>query len=391
MKNKWNTIRIGLTLFALPLVVTAAASASLRMSESAAIFSPALATVSTSIGINRSHTVALDQDGSIKGKVGSFNNDSTTNGLSGLSVRFVQDGNVVKETVTAADGTFSVQGLPEGIYSFFADGENGFAAYGIRVVAEGDYEGFFEVAAVSPNVQSVYNDLQSKSQISKVSTSSKRVMDARGSNRVALKGDLLKGRLMLAKSEVDSLEKTNVRIFQNSVEIASVEAASDGTFEVPNIKSGFYDLLAVGPYGTAALGFEAVGTEFQAKTEASKVTFVSTRSQDFGMPMEVPQDMNIYMVERNETPVYYEEVYYEDDDDRGYLPIEYASQDIGYGSAVGSYGPGQLSSSGFSGGGGGGGFGGRGIGRLALIGGLAVGIIALSDNNNPTDASPAKP
>ena len=112
MKNKWKTFKFGLMLFALPMVATAAASAHTWMVESNPIWidSEKVSFEDAGIGLARVHTVALNNNGAVEGRIATINANSTE-GLSSLKVFFVQDNKVVKETTTKSDGTFTAPGL----------------------------------------------------------------------------------------------------------------------------------------------------------------------------------------------------------------------------------------------------------------------------------------
>ena len=146
--------RFGLVLLALPLVATAAASAHHQIVQSSGItiesepVSVAVATTTTTVGLDRVHTVALNSNGGIDGRIVSFGSDSSVTGLSASNVRFMKDGAVIGQATTDSSGTFSVQNIPEGVYSFIASGSDGFAAYSVRVVSDetGEYDKVMEAA-----------------------------------------------------------------------------------------------------------------------------------------------------------------------------------------------------------------------------------------------------
>ena len=118
-----NTQRI--KLLALSLVLTAipmlaaTAQVSMNLSDSPVVTNQAVSSAAT-------HTIALNNFGGIEGQVASIDEFSATaTGLSGLDIFFVRDGKVMQQGQTSANGDFSVGGLAEGPYSFYAAGKNG--------------------------------------------------------------------------------------------------------------------------------------------------------------------------------------------------------------------------------------------------------------------------
>ncbi|MFT5299318.1 MAG: hypothetical protein ACI87E_000267 [Mariniblastus sp.] len=391
MKKSLQTFKFCVAIFALPIVATAAAAAHQQMIQTEVI-SVSVPASTTAVSHERVHTVAIDSDGAVNGRVGSFNSDQSTQGLAGLNVRFVQDGKVVAEAFTDADGSFVIDGISEGVYSFIAKGDNAFAAYGVRVVsdASGKVSKRMEAIAVSPSFNAVQKIVNAGSSAPASSVVKGDEMPVNGSSRVALTNGVLKGHLASAKGKIVSLEKTYVHILQNGILVAKVEADSNGDFEVPGVKAGVYDFVAAGPYGIAAVAIEVVeGFEQQVNAETSEFTFVSTNPEVLVQEPVAASSVDVYMVDRQDVQ-YADQMAYQGDMGMGCQPIEYASESIGCGCAGGSFGPVSQAPVGGRGfGGGGGGFGGGGGGRLLGIAGLALGIAAIADNNNPSPASPS--
>ena len=268
MKSKWKNVKLGLMLFALPLMATAGATAHQLMVDGTPIsINVETESVATSkaIGLARVHTVALNRNGAIEGRIASIN-DGNNSGISALKVYFVQNGKVVRQTVTNENGSFVATDIPEGAYSFVATGENGFAAYGVQVVADntGTYDNVMEAAAVSPNFASVKKILNENlpqevaSEILTTQTNDQRIV---GSNRVLLKDGKLQGSVVALLGDSHAVKGTYVHILQNQQEIAEVQADDAGTFMVADLEPGVYDFVAAGPSGFAAVSFEAVQEE----------------------------------------------------------------------------------------------------------------------------------
>jgi hypothetical protein len=464
MKNQWKSIKLGMMLFALPLVATAAASAHQWMSETSPIsISVQSAATEDAISSNRVHTVAMNSNGVIEGRLAAINADTNqTQGLADLKVYFVKDGEVVKETTTVEDGTFAIGDIAEGAYSFIATGKNGFAAYGVQVITDttGKFDNTMEAAAVSPKFATVKNILTEKlpkqvaDEISSSETVATKVV---GSNRIRLNNGSLEGHVFPIVGKVSSVKGTYVHILRDDKQVAEVQADETGSFMVSDLEPGIYDFVAAGPSGFAAVSFEAVqdaesviDTEIPAgsvedlvDSEEVPVSIDPVAAVEPGMimadpiayqdaiPADIPFDggysdsLDVCMTCQGDNMIVGEQLSYAGVEapisyDQGIvdygMPIEYAGESIGCGCASGgscgaasnfsSYSAcntgcntagGGLLRGGLGGGRLGGGLrgglgggllgGGSGIGRLALLGGLAVGIVSIADDSNPNDGT----
>ena len=265
-----NFRMIGL-LFALPMIATAVASAQHFAAASAPLVSDSVATTNVSgFTSDRVHTISLNRAGEVEGRIASFSDDKAqVEGLADLKIFFVRDGEIAQETMTTEDGTFAVEGLSEGIYSFVATGETGFAAYGVRVVGFEDSSelNVMEAAAVSPNFSVVKSILKKNlpagvaDEIIAVSRDSKVVDRVVGANRVRLNDGQLVGHVLPMLGDVSIVEGTQIHIIQDDQQVAQVEVGEQGSFMVPDLEPGVYDFVAAGPSGFAAVSFQAVDAE----------------------------------------------------------------------------------------------------------------------------------
>lgn len=393
MKNQWKTIRTGFLLLALPLVATAAASAHSWIVDSNPIsIESSVAVLKTSaIGNERVHTVALNRNGAIEGRIASIDATSKiTTGISGLKVYFIQNGEVVKDSYTAVDGSFVIRGVAEGAYSFVAAGEGGFAAYGVQVVSDdsGEYSNVMEAAAVSPRFDVIRNILNNElpTAVANEILESSGVGSATeivGSNKVLIESGVLSGRVVALDGSTNSVEGTKVHIIRNGSEVAEVQVDANGEFTVSGLEPGVYGFVAAGSSGFAAVSFEAVQLDDAAIPVS--VEAGSALPDMLEIRLTATQDGEAVGSQLADAGVAADNGIVYDS-----MPIEYASDSIACGGACGSAGaPAQ------SGGGGGGGGGyGRG-GRLAIWAALGVGIAALATSGdsggNPPPASNATP
>lgn len=277
MKDTWKIFKLGVYVFALPLIATAAASAHQWMTSSATLAivppTPVVASASSmKINALRNHTITINEDGEVQGRVATINHKSRdAHGVSDATVYFVQNGKIVEKGYSNDDGTFVVNGLKEGIYSFVAAGEFSFATCGVNVVKSDDRQSYLEIAAIAPNVKAVRdiitNELPEsiRSEVRRNFAKSDRAQ-VLGSNRVELEGDVLRGEVVSFVS--DKITKTQAHLFRGAEKVNEFSINGDGTFEVEGVEPGVYDIVVTGDQGLAAVSFEAVSGIDEEITEA---------------------------------------------------------------------------------------------------------------------------
>ena len=437
MKNKWKSIRLAAMLIALPCMATAAASAHQWISQNEAIVSPAGVTSADAvIGASRVHNVILNSTGAIEGRIATIDADShEMQGLSKLKVFLIRNGAVSKEVVTDSTGTFTIDNVSEGAYSFVATGENGFAAYGVNVVAnDGTQEvNVIEAAAVSPQFETVQNILSNNlpqtvaDEIAESTNSNAK--DFVGSNRVKLVDGGLRGHVVPLLGEVAQANGTYVHLIQNNQQVAEVQTDATGAFHIADLAPGVYDFVAAGPSGFAAVSFEAVqedldvaasvmdSEEIPVAIAAEPAAYQDMISTD--LPMDMSSSLDVCLTCGQDAGFVGEQVSYAGTEvypesyDTGYYdsaPIEYAGEMVSTGGSCGGSCGQAADFSGYSscntcsgaatggrrglfGGGLFGGAGGAGgLSRLLLLGGLGAAVAiptSLSGGSGGAEATPA--
>ena len=404
MKTNWNLLKAGALLFALPLMATAAVSASQWVNDTAPIdLNVEVAEIESSIGVTRNHAVSLNASGAVEGRVAAMNADGTQ-GIADLTVRFMSNGKVVQATTTSSDGSFRVEGLSEGNYSFIASGENGFAAYGVKVVGEAaGIDNVMEATAVAPGVATVKQILDSNVAEAAQTTSNTEDQAIVGANRV----NLVDGKLVGTVRSLDNIsdEGTLVYILNGDEQVAKVETDANVNFSIADMTPGVYNFVSTGPSGYAAVSFEAISETVQEIPVAFSPA-AAIQEIGFGNSLDVCTTCGTNSFASSDI-VYDSAPAFQE----SFAPVEYASETIGCGGACGatcgscgnfsgfSHGGG-ASCGGACGGGGGiggrlfggggrlfGGSGGGRLGRLALLGAIG-GIIAVSvDDDGPISPS----
>ena len=285
MKDVWKTFKLGLYVFALPLIATAAASAHqwITNNEPVSDISVPTSIVSESsvarISAIRNHTVTLNDKGEIQGRIATIHPESTEAfGMSNMSVYFVRNGDVVEKVETNTDGSFVTKSVGEGVYSFIAAGQSGFSTFGVNVVQSvGDSHNYMEVAAISPNLKAVQEVIAKnlpETIVEEVTADLENVKSLQpagfaGTNRVQLtESGLMNGRVVsLIKN---NLEGMYAHLLQGETKVAEVPVGPNGDFSVSDLKPGTYDLIAIGQDGIAAVSIEAVA--YTEETEGATYT-----------------------------------------------------------------------------------------------------------------------
>lgn len=340
--------------------------------------------------------VSLNASKSITGKLVAFGEEGEILPRSAVEVSLVLSGKTVSRATTGSEGTFQFSNIAPGTYNFVAKSEYSFATFGIHVLPVGSGSpSSFEACASTVSSASV-RQLLRDSWVPKESDApvvfekdplaGKRIISS--SPKVLLQnGDLL-GQVSLPGIAISEQDLTGnvAHIFKGGQSIFAAPVGRDGKFRIIGLEAGVYDLAVVGEDGTAVIGFEAVGAKPIARhSSIGKTHFVSRQ--------EMANVLSVELAAPSEFDLGPEEVPAELQEP-GSLNGGFAPFMGGGFSTPGIAGGSGLGGGGLGGGGGGIGGGGLGgIGGLLGIAGLAVGVAALSDEDdfNPLQASPISP
>jgi len=256
-------------------------------------------------------------------------NADGTQGIADLTVYFMSNGKVVQETATSTDGSFRVEGLSEGNYSFVATGENGFAAYGVKVVGEtAGVDNVMEASAVAPGIATVKQILSNNTSEEVATTNSSTTDQAVvGAHRV----NLVDGKLVGTVRSLDniSVNGTLVHILSGDQQVAKVETDADGNFSIADMTPGVYNFVSTGPSGYAAVSFEAIS---ETVKEIPVAFSPAAAIQEFGFAdsLDVCTTCGSNSFASNDI-VYDSAPAFQE----SFAPVEYASETIGCGGACG--------------------------------------------------------
>lgn len=333
---------------------------------------------------DRSHEIVLDAQGGFAGQLFAMTGVDATMPGADLSVRILQDGELVAETRTDATGRFAVTGLKAGVIGIIARGEEGLLLFAARLVdATETKPAVLETDVQSAVISRADVDLARELMRAGIGVEDLRFSEPAGeddekfltgegdistsllAHRVQIGQDgILRGTVNILDPRTgknrEVLDET-VYFVQNGATAGSVRVEHDGSFEMAGLAPGLYSVIGAGKDGVFAMGVELVGFE-AAQVELNKGGY--TR-----VAIQVTLDMSVAPIGANN--------------------LNFGNFDEYFGDEDGSPTPPQNPPAGaVTGGATGGGGGGAGGGLGALIGaGLGAGLGYLAGNdNNPSSA-----
>ena len=405
MKNTMGYARFAFYVLALPLLATAAVSAHQFLLDNTPIKTSGPAVVSRAVsgltGSFRNHTLAVDEQGTVKGRVNVVNRDFSVSGLSALRVCLVRDGKIAHVVDTNSLGQFEFSGVEEGVYSFVATGKDGFAACGVKV-AQGVGANTMEVAVVNPDFKQVREifDATPATDVSLASAGTEQPTRIDGNNRVATSNGNLVGKLFDFVSGAVPAE-TKTYLLKNNQRIAEATVDAFGQFNFAGVEPGVYEFVAAGPTGYAAVSFEAVAQEAVAQEAVPQVAEGVVEGSVVEEGLAAPaQQLDVPMTAAGDHVVVGEQLNSACDACTSGAPAvdAYAGPMVGNDIACGAAAGGCCGATGDWGGGcggGGGGYGGlgglAGLGRLAILGWILTELFDNVDwdDDEPPPVSPA--
>ncbi|MDG1873111.1 MAG: hypothetical protein P8J27_04315 [Mariniblastus sp.] len=383
--QRLRLLGLSLLLAGLPMVASAQQGISASFNDSTSVALKATVTA------NPKHTISLNQYGGLDGRVASIDGIAKTSiGLSGLDVFFVNDGQIVKQTRTSANGIFKIDGLAEGAYSFYAAGKNGLAAYGVYVTNEKDgAKNILQATTASSSYRGVQKLILRNAPpqvVESMQTAGQITGQASAINplqQIRLINGRLFGQVSSLFSQTQSISGLQVQLIQNDEPIAQVQTSDNGSFSVPDVEPGVYDYVIGGINGFAAGRLEVIGNT-RAITQVSFRRSSTQLDACLTGPTTKAQPAGYTLGNSLMEPSYA---------NTAAAPTQYAGESMSYGSASGGSCGACNNFSGFGGRGlvrgrfGGMGGGGGGLGRLVTLGALGGAIVAIADD----DSGPTSP
>lgn len=392
---------LGIAISATAFVGQANAQIDIRLSDSAPqipapgmSFQPSSASQPIVQLVNRYN---LDQKGNLNGQV------AAGDAVAGQAQVFLmQNKRMIQKVSTNEAGEFTLIDVDPGRYSIVAAGNNHMGAQGIMVdrIGSDATNDFFTLAMIKTEykgVQELVANTLPKQITNQIPGSvMQQVSVSRAEIQVATDVRIVNGKLrgqVVSLFNEANVEDVQVHLLQNNQPVAQVETDALGTFTVSDAEPGYYDLVATGRAGFAAMRIKALGKRSPmtqvSYSKAVKSTLTVALAEDCpcGQTVDQPIDYDASAVVMEAA---------------SQAPIEYASESIGCGGACGGCGgnAGNFSNLGrpvlgLRGGGGGllSGGGGLaanagGLSRLLTLGSIAGAVVAIADDD---DAGPSSP
>lgn len=358
MKELFSVLRLAVYVLALPLTVTAAASAHQWINASARVEVKASEV---------SNVIRLTEGGTLRGVVSTYDAARGKVSVGNAVVTLMQGETIVARVNSGVDGAFSFSNVTPGKYTFTSASKGSIAAFGIEAVGADSENGAPVLRAFAAPRNATVDGIAAAAP-SNVAPANEMAHVLYTSEVVTATDGAFQGTVAALNGK---LEGNSVSLIQGDQLVSEVTTDSEGVFRVEGVSSGFYTLMARGAGGFAAVAIEVTGAEAVAPTET---VYTSLRAQEEGVGVTMTDSPVEFEVVEEIVSV--EEI---EEDPVPLLPPQVPG--YGYGAPMG-FGGGPM------GGGFGGGFGMSGIGELI---GLGIGAWVLTevidqvgdDNNIP--------
>jgi hypothetical protein len=355
MKELFSVLRLAVYVLALPLTITAAASAHQWINASAR------EQVTASAAAN---VVRLTDSGMLRGVVNTYTNSGKTS-VGNSVVSLLKGSEVVARANSGIDGAFSFSNVNPGQYTFVSASKDAISSFGIEVVAATSTEGEAALRAFAAPRNSVVEGFASAA-----GKNAAPVVDGievlRATEMVDLVDGVFQGKISAFNGKVSG---NTVSLVKGNEVVAEATTDEQGAFAFNAVAPGFYSVIARGEGGFAAVAVQVNDSAAAVAPAETVYTSLVVRQEGFSATM-------------SDSPVEYEIV-------EEIVSVEVVEETpvgvpgYGYGSG-GGFGGGQFGGSGM---GGGGGFNMSGIGELI---GLGIGAWVLTEVVDKIDSNDNK-
>lgn len=352
MKELFSVLRLAVYVLALPLTITAAASAHQWINASARgqASAPAAAQV-----------VRLTDSGMLRGVVNTYKTGSKASDSNSV-VSLLKGSEVIARANSGIDGAFSFSNVEPGKYTFVSASKFAISSFGIEVVAATATEGDTALRAFAAPRNSIVEGFASAAG-KNIAAAIESPEVFRATESIDLVDGIFPGKI----------SAFNGKVAGNTVTLVSgnevvVEATTDaqGSFSFADVQPGFYTIIARGEGGFAAVAVQVNDPAAAVAPAETVYTSLAVRQEGFSATM-------------SDSPVEYEIV-------EEIVSVEVIDETpagvpgYGYGSG-GGFGGGQFGGSGSMGGGG---FNLGGVGELI---GLGIGAWVLTEVIDKIDSN----
>lgn len=355
MKELFSVLRLAVYVLALPLTITAAASAHQWINASARgqASAPSAAQV-----------VRLTDNGMLRGVVNTYSTGSKASDSNSV-VSLLKGSEVIARANSGIDGAFSFSNVEPGKYTFVSASKSAISSFGIEVVAATATEGDVALRAFAAPRNSVVEGFASAAG-KNIAAAIESPEVFRATESIDLVDGIFQGKISAFNGKL--AENTITLVSGNEV---LVEATTDaqGSFSFADIQPGFYTIIARGEGGFAAVAVQVNDPAAAVASAETVYTSLIVRREAFSATM-------------SESPVEYETQEEEEETVTVVVvdPVPAGVPGYGYGSGGGFGG-------GMGGGMGGGGMNLSGIGELI---GLGIGAWVLTEVIDKIDSNDTK-
>ncbi|MDP1562395.1 MAG: hypothetical protein Q8M16_13540 [Pirellulaceae bacterium] len=355
MKELFSVLRLAVYVLALPLTITAAASAHQWINASARGQASAPAAA---------HVVRLTDSGMLRGVVNTYKTGSKASDSNSV-VSLLKGSEVIARANSGIDGAFSFSNVEPGKYTFVSASKSAISSFGIEVVAATATEGDAALRAFAAPRNSLVEGFASAAG-KNVAAAIESSEVFRATESIDLVDGIFQGKISAFNGKVAG---NTIALVSGNEVVAEATTDAQGMFAFADVQPGFYSVVARGEGGFAAVAVQVNDSAASVAPAETVYTSLVVRQEGFSATM-------------SDSPVEYEIV-------EEIVSVEVIEETpagvpgYGYGSG-GGFGGGQF---GGSGGMGGGGFNLGGIGELI---GLGIGAWVLTKVIDKIDSNDNK-
>jgi hypothetical protein len=271
MKELFSVLRLAVYVLALPLTVTAAASAHQWINASARVV------VSASEVAN---VIRLTEGGTLRGVVSTYDAARGKVSVGNAVVTLMQGETVVARVNSGVDGAFSFSNVDPGKYTFISAATGSIAAFGIEAVGADSETGAPVLRAFAAPRNATVDGI-AKAAPSNVGPASEMGQVLYTSEVVTAIDGAFQGTVAALNGNV---EGNSISLIQGDKLIAEATTDGEGVFRMDGVSNGFYTLMARGAGGFAAVAVEVTGAESVAPTE-TVYTSLQEQEESVGVTM----------------------------------------------------------------------------------------------------------
>lgn len=351
MKELFSVLRLAVYVLALPLTITAAASAHQWINASAR------GAVQAS---EAAHVIRLSESGMLRGVVNTYATSGKVS-VGNSVVSLLQGNQVIARVNSGVDGAFSFSEIKPGMYTFVSASKDAISSFGIEVVGADSVEGVSALRAFAAPRNSVVEGFAAAAGKNASGSVADGAKVLRATESVDLVDGMFQGSVSAFNGQVSG---NSVALISGNEVVAEVSTDSEGAFTFPNVQPGFYSVVVRGNGGFAAVAVQINDPTAVAPAE-TVYTSLLVRQEGFSVTM-------------SDSPVEYEIV-------EEIVSVEEIVETPAPVEAIPGYGYGSVG--GFGGGGGLGGGGGIGFGGIGELIGLGIGAWVLTEVIDQIDSN----